>query len=176
LLGKIVILTSIALVLPYAKPEEYVNRGDDFYMTNDATTTSSSEYMPLWVKENPTNLPDHKVVLSGVGSIDVHIQKSDAVNFIASVPTRTKATINTIYYPGWEAHINGQRAPITYNNRYGVMEVLLPEGRSTVELTFRETVLRTISNSISIVSVAIVGILLLYTIIRKRFIFETKKK
>ena len=41
---------SLILITPYAKPQSHIDRGDQFYLTNQATTTSSTELMPLWVK------------------------------------------------------------------------------------------------------------------------------
>ena len=59
-------ILSIILVFPHAKPKEYVERNADFYLTNEATTTSSHELMPLWVKKIPDTHVSNKVdVISG---------------------------------------------------------------------------------------------------------------
>ena len=56
-------MLALILYLPLAKPSEYVDRGDGYYFTNDGTTTSSSELMPLWVKSFPCQRPAEKVLV-----------------------------------------------------------------------------------------------------------------
>ena len=73
-LGKYVavslVIISVFTVLPYAKPEYYFNKGDDYYLTNDATTTSSNELMPLWVKKFTFQRPAKKVeIAEGAGTV-----------------------------------------------------------------------------------------------------------
>ena len=53
-----------------------------------------------------------------------------------------KVRVNTIYYPGWVAKVNGREKPIDYKNELGVMDVALDKGENKVELSFNETPLR----------------------------------
>lgn len=56
---KMAILTTILVVifaLPYLKVERTF-KSESFYTTNDDTTTVKREYMPRWVKIDPTNRP-----------------------------------------------------------------------------------------------------------------------
>lgn len=148
-IGGILTVLAIFLFAPYARPERYVNRGDDFYITNDATTTSSHEYMPLWVKQIPLKRPEKKVVIQkGEGTIRNIQYSSNNILFSADLKEKSYLRVNTIYYPGWE----GKDVVILYNNNSGVMEFWLEKGKHAITLTFRETPIRLLSDGISISS------------------------
>lgn len=169
-------LAAVFLVLPYAKPQYFVDRGDSFYITNDATTTSSNEIMPLWVKNMPKERPKEKVeIVGGKGKVENVSYNSKKITFDVSSEENTKVRVNTIYYPGWNAIIYpppchpeasaegsqeilryaqndnkcGRDLVIDYQNDKGVMELVLPKGENKVELTFSETSLRLFADSLS---------------------------
>lgn len=166
----ILCILSVVMVLPFAKPEKYTDRSEQFYLTNEATTTSSSELMPLWVKEKPTEHYKEKVeVHSGNASITNLESKSNNIlfNFKADGPVVFR--INTIYYPGWRAYVNNDEVKINYNNSKGVMEVEANQYRDTVHLVFRETFPRVIADTISIASVLVI----LFVLLRPILLFKS---
>lgn len=147
-------LISIVMYLPYAKPQYYVDRGDNYYLTNEATTTSSSELMPLWVKEIPVSRFENKVeIKEGKGEIKDLNYNSKSIAFNFSSNKDSKLRINTIYYPGWSALVNNQKAEINYTNEKGVIELVAPKGENKVELTFSETPLRFFADFLSFISI-----------------------
>ena len=149
----VVTFIAIALTLPHAKPEYYIERDDNFYLTNDATTTSSQELTPLWVKEKPLQRAEKKVeIVEGKGDIHNIFVNSKKITFDLDVQSKSVIRINTTYYPGWNVAVDGIVAPITYNNKYGVMDVVVSPGTHQVKATFGETPLRMFSNYISLVS------------------------
>ncbi|MBI2028367.1 MAG: hypothetical protein HYT07_02045 [Candidatus Levybacteria bacterium] len=163
-------LVAVVLVLPYAKPQYYVDRGDDFYLTNDATTTSSNELMPLWVKKMPIERPAEKVKVFGQGKVENISYNSKQISFSVDLLSQSRIRVNTIYYPGWTAKVNNQNAEINYANERGLMEFELSKGENKVELKFSETPLRF---SAGLISLASFVVLLLYAItaqLRKKFI------
>ena len=167
-----VIVTGITLVLlafssyNYIFPEKRVFREDSFYFTNEATTTVQDEYMPKWVKEKPVERYKEKVeFIEGSGEIkNLVYNDSKKVFFDAEADVNSKIRINTIYYPGWSAKVNGKESEIAFNNPNGVMEFDVDAGENNVELTFGETRIRSISNLISLFSF---GGLLGWIIIRR---------
>lgn len=151
----------VVYFLPYAKPESYVNRGDGFYLTNEATTTSSKELMPLWVKTFPDKAPSKKVeILTGGGTINNVVVDSKTVSFDVDSPSQTKLRINTIYYPGWKIFDNSSEVNFSYNNNYGVMDATIGKGSHHIIALFSETRLRILSDLISLASVFLVVIFL----------------
>ncbi len=157
------------LYIPWAKPLRYEDKGDGFYYTNDDTTTTSKELMPLWVKKIPTERPASKVeIVEGNGRIENVFYNSKTVSFDANLEMDTIARINTIYYPGWKVSADGQNKEISYQNEKGVMEIRLPKGRSQVRAIFTETPQRMISNIISLSSIILVFVLVLKSFLRHK--------
>lgn len=167
-------LASIVMFMPYAAPIKTINFGDGYYLTNEATTTSSNELMPIWVKELPSTHFDQKIKTKGV--IEALKTYSNRISFLASLPSQEKLQINQIYYPGWKAFVGGESAPITYDNKYGVMEINLPAGKSSVLLTFTETPMRLTANVITIISSFGLLIFLIGIMLKTKFLKKRKRK
>lgn len=146
-------VVAVFIVLPYAKPEYYFNKGDDYYLTNDATTTSSNELMPLWVKKFPSKRPESKVeIIKGKGNIKNIFSNSKQVKFFMNTSRESIVRINTIYYPGWNTSIDNQTTAISYANEKGVMDISIPSGKHLVKGEFSETSFRLASDVISLLS------------------------
>lgn len=149
---------SIVMYIPYVKPITVNNFSDDYYITNEATTTSSNELMPLWVKKIPTQHFDKKIVSTGPIT-DERVQ-SNKISFQAILDTSEKLSINQIYYPGWRAYNNGVEQEIMYKNAEGIMTINLPSGKNNVVFAFTETPLRFTSNIVSLIAgIGVVGFL-----------------
>lgn len=146
-------IISIILILPFARPQYFVNRGDNFYLTSEATTTSSNELMPLWVKKIPLQRPEKKIqIVQGKGEISQIGSNFKRVSFKTFFNQNSTVRINTIYYPGWSAFVDGEKTPILYKNSFGVMDIPVRAGQHTVLLKFAETPIRLLFDMISIVS------------------------
>lgn len=155
-------ILSIVLYLPWAVPREYINRGDGFYLTNDATTTSSDELMPLWVKQKPAERKTKVEVLHGDAEIEMVTNSSKETIFITRGSGLSQMQINTIYYPGWKVLVDNKEVPIDYSNPQGVMTFSVAAGAHNVSARFTETTLRLFSDSLSIVSFLALPILLFF--------------
>lgn len=160
-------ISSLILIIPYAKPEQRVDRGDDFYLTNQATTTSSNELMPLWVKEMPSKKADNKIELVN-GQVENVSYNSKEISFLINSSETQTISINRIYYPGWTFSVDGVETKINYNNKYGIMEINLPSGRHIVNGELTETSLRLLSDLISLISILLLPIIILFYKFKKR--------
>lgn len=157
---------AIIIFLPYAKPIRYIDKGDEFYLTNQATTTSSNELMPLWVKIHPTERPKNKVeIIEGDGEISAIFYDARRVSFTAELFKQSTVRVNTIYYPGWNVSVNTIPQEFSYKNDKGVMDLRLPEGKYQIYAIFHETTLRMLGNILSFISVVIA---FLYIVIPKK--------
>ena len=162
-IGLILGVLSMIMIIPHAKPQTTVNRGDAFYLTNQATTTSSNELMPLWVKKQPEKQPDMKVEnLNEKGAIQTLQVSSNKILFRTFLANQSTIQVNMIYFPGWTAYVNGIKQPITYDNPQGVIRLNLNKGENNVRLVFQETPLRMFSDLISLIS--FLGLLIIYLI------------
>ena len=152
-----------------AKPFEHINKGDLYYLTNLATTTSSNELMPLWVKNQPKEMFVQKIIAKG--EISSLTYNSNKVNFLISSNASQRIIINQIYYPGWKAVVNEQKVKIYYNNKSGLISIEVPKGKNRVELSFSETPLRNTMNILSLVAL----MLLFFTLLIVKFKTRSKK-
>lgn len=159
-------IVAVLMVLPYAKPQKYINNPDSYYLTNDATTTSSNELMPLWVKKMPLQRPVSKVEIIR-GNVDIQnvFYNSKQIIFSADALSKSVIRVNTIYFPGWSASVDKINVPVSYANEKGVMDISIASGRHVVQVNFGETQLRLISDIISLSSLFI---LLFFTMKRNK--------
>lgn len=160
-------IAAIITYFPYARPQYFVDRGDSFYSTNQATTTSSNELMPLWTKTQPQKSPLQKVEVK-YGKIGNLAFNSKKISFIANLSKSQIIRINTIYYPGWDLFVDGKSAKISYFNKLGVMDLYLSSGLHIVKGTFGETSLRFISDLISIAAISILLVVLVFDFLIKK--------
>lgn len=144
---------AIILVINHTSPVSFLKNNNDFYLTNDSTTTSSNELMPLWVKEFPQNRPVQKIeILQGKGTVQIQKEKSQIVNAFLELKTAGIIRTNIIYYPGWKIFVDGKETEINYDNKYGVMDVTIGPGNHFLEAKFKETPLRLAADIISLAS------------------------
>ena len=154
-LGLIVILLVIISASIYLLPKNYQNFPDSFYSTNQDTTTVKNEYMPSWVKEIPQVMATVKVRnLSGQETINLLQSTPSKTVFSVVLPMERAIQVNTIYFPGWYAYVNGRRVEIVYNNPRGLINLRLDKGVNNVEVVFKETPVRLFSDLVSIIGFA----------------------
>lgn len=164
LVGAVLLVALFSSAFPYARPKALLNKGDGFYATNEDSTTVRNEYMPKWVEVIPVERPKQKVeIVGGRGVIAVNHLKTNSLGLTANLELAGTGTVrvNTVYFPGWQAFVNGKKAPISYTNKKGAMEVNVIEGENTVLFTFGETPVRLASNGISLIALTIILILFL---------------
>jgi hypothetical protein len=163
---------AVILVLPHAKPSEFIDKGDQFYLTNEATTTSSQELMPLWVRTKPFMRYNKKIeILEGIGTIQNIFYNSKIINFDLDLQSKSVIRMNTIYYPGWIVSVDGKNIPVDYNNDSGVMDISVLPGRHLIKARFSENPLRLGSDFISLAALLSVFIMILpYKYIKKLYV------
>lgn len=138
-------------------PSKFFNKGEGFYTTNEATTTIQDEYMPKWVKVKPKEHFKNKIeIIKGSASINSLSYNSKRITFLVNSQTGGKVRVNTIYYPGWKAIVNGSEAVINYSNERGLMELSVTKGKNNIVLIFEETPVRLVSDIVSILSLLII--------------------
>lgn len=160
--GLILSLLAIYFILPKANPKNYIQTPDSYYFTNEATTTSADELMPLWVKEKPKARKEKIEVLKGDLSFQLIKSNSIETKFKTSAADNNTLQLNTIYYPGWKVSLDGKDTKINYENKTGVMRFEIPKGEHLIDARFTETPLRIISDLISLFSLAVLGFIFIF--------------
>jgi hypothetical protein len=153
----------------YVRPKDYINKGDDYYATNDGTTTSMDELMPVWVKNKPQNRYQSKVE-SENGSTTVLNLKYDSksIKFDSISEDISTLKINTVYFPGWSFSVDGKNLDINYNYPDGLIRLSTPVGKHKIIGVFKDTPVRFFSNMITLISIFTVIILLVGSVSFKK--------
>jgi hypothetical protein len=76
-------------------------------------------------------------------------------------------SLHRFYFPGWQARIDGQLAPVYPSGELGLVTVDVPAGDHAVELRFGDTPLRRLANGVSLLSLGIWLMLALPTLRRR---------
>lgn len=170
IIGGILVILTVWLSLNYVGPASYTNKEETFYSTNDATTTSKDELMPTWVKNKPTDRYLIKVEIeNGQGIVFKVNHKSNYIDFKLAAQTPVDVKINTIYYPGWQFLVNEEKTEVNYDQPDGLMRFHIEKpGSYLVKGKLTETPLRLAADGITLVSVSISFILLMYSGISSR--------
>ncbi|MBU4098905.1 hypothetical protein KJ980_04610 [Patescibacteria group bacterium] len=156
----------------YILKNEYFDKGEGYYSTNMATTTVKDEYMPLWVKQKPLQRYDKKVdLIKGQGSVQDIVYNNKKISFSADIKKDALIQVNTIYWPGWSAFIDGKKVDIRYNNERGLIQFSIPAGSHNIVVNFGETPMRLAGDIVSILSF----IILILLALNSKFIIQKHK-
>jgi hypothetical protein len=158
--GKLQLALTICLLMllaysaaPFSAPKEYFDKGEAYYYTNDATTTVKDEYMPVWVKEKPLQKFTNKVeVIQGKGEISHLVYTNKKITFAVDSKSPITIQINTIYWPGWYVLVDNNLQQIAYRDKRGLIQFPIAAGKHIISVTFGESPIRWIGDTISIIS------------------------
>ncbi|OGD85581.1 hypothetical protein A2164_04160 [Candidatus Curtissbacteria bacterium RBG_13_35_7] len=70
-------------------------------------------------------------------------------NIVTSQPVEIRA--NTFYFPGWRLYIDDQESAIN-KDKYGLIKFTIQPSNHNIRLVFKNTLIRTVANTISIVT------------------------
>ncbi len=147
--------------------------------TNQIGTTSLGEFDPIWTdslaklppledyrKQRPVNRLPRRLP-SGVQGTQTlaHVQRHQ---FQLQVDQPVTLTLSLVYFPGWQATLDGTPLPVRPHPQSGLIDLSLGAGVHTLLLTFGETPLRWWSDFVSLVAWAGLGLGLLGWLVRQR--------
>ncbi|MBM3283190.1 hypothetical protein FJY90_02955 [Candidatus Gottesmanbacteria bacterium] len=149
-------------------PAGYIDRPDTYYATNDATTTSADELMPVWVINKPGKRYQTKVEIEdGKANVENLNYNSKFIKFKITSESPASVRINTVYFPGWQFMIDQRKIDIDYRKPDGLMRFQIPSGNYTVEGHFLNTPVRIVGNTISFFSFLAVLMFMFFGIWRR---------
>lgn len=131
------------------------------FLTEDYVGTSDTgETSPIWAIRFQEIFPKAPIeVVSSDGSVTINnlVKFNQRHEFEVTATANSQIADNTLYFPGWNVYVDGQKTPITYQDRNwrGVITFPIKSGSHKVEVIFEETLLRKIADSISVVGLAI---------------------
>jgi hypothetical protein len=138
----------------HARSAKIFQRSEDFgspahvaklthhYMSGEYLNNLYSYYLPVGVEE----MPEHPAQKKWAGPETVRILdesvRSDRYRFKVNAEQASEAVINTFYFPGWRAWIDGEEAELAAEPKTGRMTFSVPQGEHGVTLRFGDTPLR----------------------------------
>ena len=138
----------------FLTPSVFQNYPDSFYSTNQDSTTVRNEYMPKWIKEPIREMAPSKVEnLSGREKINIRKITASKINFDTLLSEDRTIRVNIVYFPGWNAYVNGNKSNIIHDD--GFINLHLNKGENKVLVKFEETSIRLMADLISILSLFI---------------------
>lgn len=159
----LIITAAIISTFIYTKPNKFVQREEGFYTTNESSTTVMDEYLPLWVKEKPVSRANEKIITPTSSQIlEKHINPLK-YSFTIKGEQDSNIQINTVYFPGFKARVDGEDTQIAYDNPDGLMQIKLPKGTHNVIINFGKTPVHLTSEIISLNALLITGFLFIYS-------------
>lgn len=165
----LIFAAAIPLLYPrYAPPPDPTLPGMIAYeqATGAIGTTSFGEYLPHWVEQVPREPPETRfdpAYLPAGTELEAATYGFNRADLTLDSPQPFQAVFHTFYFPGWQAAVDGEPAPIGPVSERGLIGVSLPAGRHRLQLRFRETPIRLAADILSALSLILIAAYGLYT-------------
>jgi hypothetical protein len=155
-LAGIALIPMAAYSLPLSWGSSSAVEPEGFYTTNEATTTTRDEYMPRWVRLKPSSHAETPAVFfQGRGTIVPVKATTQILDLKLTAADDSILQVNTVFYPGWGATLDGKPVEISFGNEYGLMRIPIPKGEHRLYMAFRETYVRFLMLVISAAALAV---------------------
>ena len=157
---KIALVVIIVLVLAttstYWKAKDFGVKPENYYSNVYYGTTDTGESAPIWsVRFMEKEAKAHMEIFDGKALISEISRNSIKHSYKVSVLS-DKALVkdNTVYFPSWTVFANGKKIPIQFQdpNQRGLITFSLSKGEYNVDVVFKDTKLRIVSNLISVLT------------------------
>lgn len=160
-------ITALVLNIGFFREDKWNNNTDKTYLSGwewDLDRSASKEdYWPIY-GPLPVNHPEEDLSLP-----IAEVSKSNYFKYKIIVSAPQKEVIFPVtYFPGWTAKVDGNPVKLTYNDK-GYIKLNLNSGVHSVDLRFKNTPIRMLGNTISLISA-----LVLLTLINKNKIWKEK--
>ncbi|MBU2544312.1 hypothetical protein KJ618_02480 [Patescibacteria group bacterium] len=152
-------IMGVIVTFSYTRKVQYAPRNEAYYTARsnftDGTSSMGNSFSTIWTGWKDTR-PESAVEINGGQLVRQIRWKYLDKSFVAFMSRAGEVTINTLYFPGWIAMVDGVQVPISYEHD-GVIHVRVAEGEHVIEVRFVNTLPRTIGNIVSFVSLAMIA-------------------
>jgi hypothetical protein len=157
----------ILLNFGYFRPNKFIQTNDKELLTganwDKQIKRSIFDYLPIYAKEPPAELATQRYkIITGDSDINNFKEGTNWIKFETVTRSHTILRLSQYYFPNWIINVDGKPINVEYrNNNLGLMTIILGEGRHTVEARLHDTLVRSISNIMTVLSFFISLILFL---------------
>ena len=117
---------------------------------------SNFDYLPIWAPLPPAGRAGSDLnMATGSGSFLTRVKKPRLPKYSLTVAVpQTTVELQTLYFPGWRVWLDGQEVSIdpTRDPLLGRMQADVPQGQHTLTARFTNTPIRTLANTLSLIS------------------------
>ena len=165
---KIIFVLLLLIILfqskDYVRANGYLQNPDEFFTGIYNSTTDTGESAPIWSVRFMEKRPKtYLEVLDGKATVKELKRISTYHLYNVDVLGKTLFAENTLYFPCWNIFANKKSVDMEFQDPHyrGIMTFRLDKGSYLVEVYYKETKIRALSDAISIVvSLNIIGFLL----------------
>lgn len=172
-IGRFIVIVLVTILIltnyNYFRPESYYDDSiDDHYTTQvfQRDDKMPKDYLPIWVKVRKEEKITSPVFLEGKGQISNYKLRSASAAFDLNVEKDSVIEVPVTYFPGWGVKLNDQKVELKEPGELGLIVFSAKPGQYKASVYFGNTLLRTIGNVLSLVSIILVAY----------FLFKDKRK
>ncbi len=156
------ILLAIISTKDMWRAKEYVVKRQSHYSGIYDSTTDTGESSPIWSVRFMERRPNAMYeVIEGEAVIIPGSRNTTRHEFAVSAKTDARIVDNTLYFPGWTVSVDDRPLDLVQDliyqdpNYRGLMTFRVPAGEHRVVVSFGETKLRKVANSISVMGLVL---------------------
>jgi len=145
----VLVLTS----LPLIKVERVVSKTDSYYALFKGTTYFHGEASPIWTAGDPSTIAKKQIeIIQGQGNVSSINKKTDLHEMQVNAINNLTLVDNTVYFPGWQANVDGKRVPIQFQdpNHRGLITFQIPQGKHHVHVRFAQSPIRKLADIVTL--------------------------
>lgn len=155
----------------YWKANGYIQKPESFFTGVYNGTTDTGESAPIWSVRFMEKRPASKVeIIKGKGEIIEKNRKITSREYKIMALDKVRILENTLYFPGWTVFIDGKKQEIEFQdqNYRGLITFFVDKGEHIVNIIYKETKIRLLSNFVSLASIIIVVATIIFQMAKRR--------
>lgn len=149
----------------YLKSTGWHTHSDNFYVNYQDNQKLDYYFLPKGLVQNLDQIKIPLVsILGGAGQLEITKKQSNKLEVKANLNENSRILFHVINFPGWALTIDGKIAKIDENESgySGIITADVPIGEHQVTLSFHETPVRQLANTLSLVSFLFLIVALVY--------------
>lgn len=152
---------------PNARPDGPIQSVDETLSAENVAAwhlvgSNANEFEPINVQATPTEPPPEQLsVVSGQADWEVRKLTGTSREFTIDAHTESRLRLNTSYFPGWVASVDGAPLELRYDNQQAALEIPIKPGLHEVRFDFTDTDIRVWATRLSLASLVVLVSLLL---------------
>lgn len=163
------VLFPLLLTIGYAKPAFYHQRDDSYYISRsnfiDGTNSPGDLFNTVWFNKN-LKKQNEKIIVNHGLVLDSNI-KPTKYSFRVKSDSDSQVIVNTSYFPGWEAVVDGELITIHHDND-GLIRFPLLKGMHSVTIILGLTFIQQVATGVTIFSFSSMIIYIFLRVIIKK--------